>query len=68
MSTPSVEIVVLVAPAASGKSSLSRKFTQHYRINQDALKSLDKCVKVAKSVLLGSPSGLSVLYVVFLMV
>lgn len=41
------EIVVFVAPAASGKSSLAASFIGHQRINQDSLKTVDKCIAVA---------------------
>ena len=43
----SPEIVIIVAPAACGKSHLSKKFSYHERVNQDTLKSLAKCKDVA---------------------
>ena len=47
----SPEIVVLVAPAASGKSTLAKKFINHYRINQDELKTSQKCIDKAFEVI-----------------
>jgi bifunctional polynucleotide phosphatase/kinase len=53
-SASSPEVVLLMAPPASGKSTLSREFvTKHgcTRINQDELKSLASCAKAAKTAL-----------------
>ena len=47
----SPEIVVLVAPAASGKSTMAKKFINHYRINQDELKTSQKCIDKAFEVI-----------------
>jgi len=53
----SKELIILVGPPASGKSSLSKKLIiEHYKtnknniiiINQDKLKSLDACLKITK--------------------
>jgi bifunctional polynucleotide phosphatase/kinase len=47
----SPEIVLLMAPPASGKSTLSREFVSKHgytRINQDELGSLVSCAKAAK--------------------
>ena len=41
------EIVLLVAPPACGKSTLSRKFENHIRVNQDTLRTLVKCKESA---------------------
>lgn len=43
----SPEIVIIVAPAACGKSNLSKKFSNHERVNQDTLKTLAKCKDIA---------------------
>lgn len=45
-----VELVVLVAPPSVGKSTLARKFVANgfIRVNQDTLKTVDKCLKVAE--------------------
>jgi polynucleotide 5'-kinase 3'-phosphatase len=44
----SQELVLLCGPPASGKSTISRTHFQEYvRVNQDTLKTLDKCLKVA---------------------
>jgi bifunctional polynucleotide phosphatase/kinase len=55
MSEGQREIVLLAAAAACGKSTLTKRFdpNSYYRINQDSLKTLDKCVDVARAVLLG---------------
>lgn len=46
------EVVVLVAPPASGKSTLCRlHLPEHVRVNQDTLKTLDKCLKEARKAL-----------------
>ena len=49
----SPEIVLLVAPAASGKSTLTRKFAHHVRCNSDDLGGIDKCMIAAKEALMG---------------
>ncbi len=42
---------MLVGPAASGKSSYcAQQLPGHTRVNQDTLKTLDKCKKVARCV------------------
>jgi len=48
------EIVLLVAPQATGKTTLTRRFTEqgYVRVNQDTLKTVDKCLGVAKEALL----------------
>jgi bifunctional polynucleotide phosphatase/kinase len=45
-----VELVLFLAPAASGKSSLARQFERsgYARVNQDELKTKAKCMKVAR--------------------
>jgi bifunctional polynucleotide phosphatase/kinase len=53
------ELVLLVAPPASGKSSFAeRYFVPHgyNRINQDTLKTKDKCVRTAKEALAAGKS------------
>lgn len=47
------EIVLLVAPPACGKSTLSRRFVAEgfHRVNQDELKSLDNCLNSARQIL-----------------
>jgi len=49
----SPEIVLLVAPPACGKSTLTRKLEAHgYRsVNQDSLGNVDKCLDIAKGYL-----------------
>ena len=47
----SPEIVLLVAPAASGKSTLTRKFASHVRCNSDDLGGIDKCMTFAREAL-----------------
>ena len=44
------EIVIIVAPPACGKTTLSKKFDEniYYRINQDTLRTIDKCILKAK--------------------
>ena len=44
------EIVLIVAPPACGKTTLSKKFDEniYYRINQDTLRTIDKCILKAK--------------------
>lgn len=51
----SPEIVLVVAPAASGKTTLSRTFEalNYKRINQDTLKTREKCIKVAEEIIGG---------------
>lgn len=45
------EVVLLVAPPACGKSTLCRKFGSlgYVRVNQDTLKTFDKCLSFAKT-------------------
>ncbi len=52
------EIILLVAPPASGKSTLAREFVRrgYHRINQDELKDANACLRVARS-LLSKPAG-----------
>jgi energy-coupling factor transporter ATP-binding protein EcfA2 len=64
------EIILIVAPAASGKSSLTNKLIclyQHqdrlhsynrccHRINQDHLKSLEKCLRLGRLILSSNES------------
>lgn len=47
------EIILLVAPPASGKSTLAREFVRrgYHRINQDELKDANACLRVARSLL-----------------
>lgn len=45
------ELVVLVAPAASGKSSLARRMPGHRRVNQDGLGSRRACLETAREAL-----------------
>jgi len=56
-STNHKEIILLVAPPACGKSTLARAFASQYgyfRINQDELGTIQKCMQVAKeNILLG---------------
>lgn len=49
-----LEIVLLVAPAACGKTTLSKEFVArgYERINQDLLKTLPKCLQFARTTLL----------------
>ena len=43
-----LEIVLLVGPPASGKSTICDSFFSEYtRINQDTLKTIQKCIKAA---------------------
>ena len=50
----SPEIVLLVAPAASGKSTLSQKFSNHFRCNSDDLGGFEKCMATAKTALMAT--------------
>lgn len=45
----SVEIVLIIAPAACGKSTLSRRFDSalYSRVNQDTLHTMEKCISYA---------------------
>eukprot|EP01038_Epipyxis_sp_PR26KG_P008888 gene8888-11987_t len=47
------DLVILVAPAACGKSTLSRRFVEngYVRVNQDTLKTFEKCLETAKKYL-----------------
>ena len=45
------EIVVLVAPAASGKSTVARRMQAHRRVNQDGLGSRKACLEAAEAAL-----------------
>jgi len=47
----SPEIVLLVAPAASGKSTLAKKFVSHVRVNRDTLGTKEKCEAAAAAAL-----------------
>lgn len=49
----SQEIVLLVGVAASGKSTLARRFdpTQYSIVNQDKLKTIENCIKKAKEII-----------------
>lgn len=52
-----LEIVLIIAPQACGKSFLARKFVDRFgytRANRDALKTVEKCVKVARAALTGT--------------
>ena len=42
------EMVLLIGPQASGKSTLSLKFPNYVRINQDTLGTKAKCIKLVK--------------------
>jgi bifunctional polynucleotide phosphatase/kinase len=42
------EMIVLIGPQASGKSTLCEKFPNYVRINQDNLGTKAKCIKLAK--------------------
>jgi hypothetical protein len=55
ISRVSPEIVLIAAPPACGKSTLSKKFQVggYMRINQDTLGSIDKCLAAAQRALLG---------------
>lgn len=44
-----IKILFLQGPPASGKTTIAIKLSQFYRINQDELKTLTKCVKIAKN-------------------
>ena len=46
------EIVLLVAPPGSGKSTLARKFHGYTIVNQDTLKTLEKCKQRAQEALI----------------
>eukprot|EP01041_Mallomonas_annulata_P009924 gene9924-20637_t len=53
----SPEIVLLIGPPASGKSTLARtRFVNHFRINQDQLKTRNRCLDVAMEKLLEGKS------------
>lgn len=45
----SLEIVLLIAPAACGKSTITRRFDSsvYSRVNQDSLRTLDRCIATA---------------------
>ena len=47
----SPEVVVLVAPAACGKSTVARRMRGHRRVNQDGLGSRKTCMETARSAL-----------------
>ena len=52
--TAAVEIVLLFAPAACGKSTMcARHFPAHVRVNQDTLGTLKRCCEEARKVLAG---------------
>ncbi len=42
------EMILLIGPQASGKSTLSLKFPNYVRINQDSLGTKAKCIKLTK--------------------
>ena len=44
-----IKILFLQGAPASGKTTIAKKLDQFYRINQDELKTLSKCVKMAKT-------------------
>ncbi len=44
------EIILLIGPPASGKSTFCKQFTNYIRINRDELKTKEKCHKVAKNI------------------
>ncbi len=52
------DIVLLVAPPACGKSTLSQRFIDngYIRINQDTLRSIDKCLAAGRKHLLQGQS------------
>lgn len=45
----SLEIVLIISPAACGKSTLSRRFDSalYSRVNQDTLHTMEKCITYA---------------------
>lgn len=45
----SLEIVLLIAPAACGKSTITRRFDSslYSRVNQDSLRTIDRCITTA---------------------
>lgn len=52
------EMIVLVGPPASGKSTIVNIFKDYERINQDTLKTKSKCITTCKSAI---SSGKSVI-------
>ena len=52
------EVILLVGPAATGKSLVAKKFEDHgyHRVNQDNLKTIEKCLEVAEDYLRNSQS------------
>ncbi len=52
-SATGLEMVLIVAPPACGKSRLARQFQQagYVRINRDTLGTQEKCIKAAKEAL-----------------
>lgn len=46
----SLEMVLLIAPAACGKSTITRRFDSsvYSRVNQDSLRTVDKCIAAAE--------------------
>ena len=48
-----VEIILMVGPPATGKSTLSKRLEKegYGRVNQDTLKTIQKCLAAAKSIL-----------------
>lgn len=51
-----VEVVLLVGPPATGKSTLALQFERqgYVRVNRDTLGSLEKCIHTARAALSGS--------------
>ena len=62
------EIVIIVAPPACGKTTLSKKFDEniYYRINQDTLRTIDKCILKAKEELKTGKCMIMLLKLLFL--
>lgn len=51
--TPASEVVILIGPPGSGKTTLARQyFVQYYHVNQDTLKTKASCLKAARGALL----------------
>lgn len=58
LSVPPPQLVVLVAPPASGKTTLARQMESvgFVRVNQDTFKTLNKCLRVAATALAAGQS------------
>ena len=57
---PATDIVLLVGPPATGKSTLARQFEKqlgYVHVNRDTVGTMDKCVHMARVALSGSDSG-----------